>query len=366
MNRHRFARSVLGPLWIILAASIWAADVWVRVPLSQRHSAFEIVALEHAIAFTALAVVNLWRDSRHSRIRAWYKSRPRAVHWFSLFVMGLGSALGTALFTWSFTQVEPSVAMVLQRWEPIWVVVGARLWLREKLGVRFYLACGLAWGASIVLVDSPKGGFASSTGGVLAISGAVILWAAATLAARKLVSRAAPGLLLLFRHGIGCAILGGALALRAATTDATLLAGWDAPDVLRTALLGLGSGVGAFYCYYRGLRFTTAGAASWIEQSVLLLAALAIGVSRGTTLSPVQVLAAGVLLAVVTAMARSEASHQISKAHRALGLLPSRELVASLGESKPLLDPSQEVALRFEIASPADPYERTHPIRPSL
>ena len=88
-------RYFIGPLLVILGASLWATDTLFRFPLIQKLQAEQIVFIEHLIAF--IFILPFFLSDREK-----FKTINQA-QWLGLTIVGIfGSAVSTILFTKSF------------------------------------------------------------------------------------------------------------------------------------------------------------------------------------------------------------------------------------------------------------------------
>src|SRR4051794_5674682 len=123
---------LLGPLFIAMAALLWASDAPFRYPLTRKLDPTVIVFYEHLAATAALI---LWMVAR-KRGKA---LRLSPIEYVYAAVIGAGgSAMATLLYTASFSRINPTVAILLQKLQPIFVIGIARFWLSEKPRGRFY------------------------------------------------------------------------------------------------------------------------------------------------------------------------------------------------------------------------------------
>ena len=120
-------KSALGPLWVAIGASLWATDTLFRLPIVNQLNPVWIVFIEHLIAlsvFIPFIIVhkkNLFSLSKNE--------------WLAAGLIGIGgSATATVLFTMSFKYVNPSVSILLQKFQPILTVIFAALFLKARRG----------------------------------------------------------------------------------------------------------------------------------------------------------------------------------------------------------------------------------------
>jgi len=135
MLRDTYGHSNARPLvWVALGASLWGTDTVLRRPLTAVLSSTQIVLLEHLILTLVLLPV-WWRAWRNLSARQWGA------------VLGIawgGSALGTLFFTEAIRTGNPTTAVLLQKTQPVFAILLAKLVLREPLGGRLWIWLGIA------------------------------------------------------------------------------------------------------------------------------------------------------------------------------------------------------------------------------
>jgi drug/metabolite transporter (DMT)-like permease len=168
-------------VWLVaLAAAMWGMESVVRLPLLQSLSSIQVVFLEHML-LSLYAMPVLWAYRREL-----YGLNGK--QWFSLlYIAWGGSGLATLLFTSAFVYGNPSVVMLLQKVQPIVVIVMARWLLRERLPKGFAVDLLIALFGLYLLVfgwKSPMaipGGDGSALWGAWLSIGAAVLWGGSTV-----------------------------------------------------------------------------------------------------------------------------------------------------------------------------------------
>ena len=284
-------------LWVALGASLWGADTLLRRPLTHSLTSAQIVLIEHLILTVALLPV-CWRARGEMGALA-----PR--DWGA--VLGIawgGSALATVCFTEAIKIGNPSIAVLLQKLQPVFTALLARLLLKETLGRRFWawLLIALAGGWLISFgdeLDRPAGGGERLSAALLALAAAA-LWGASTVLGRLALSR------LTF-------LTLTALRIFAATPLLLLMAWISVPglylqlsgaQVLSLLLMALIPGLAALLIYYRGLSGARASRAGLAELAYPATAALLNWRFLGARLSPAQLAGFALLWAVILRMER--------------------------------------------------------------
>lgn len=134
--------SMIGAGAIMLAALLWSLDgVFIR-PKFYIYSASLIVFLEHFLGFVVLSpfIILSWSKIKTLRWKDW-----GAVLWVSVF----GGLLGTLMITEAFFaavhgEVTYATVVILQKLQPIFALLLARIVLKEKLNKKFYFWAILA------------------------------------------------------------------------------------------------------------------------------------------------------------------------------------------------------------------------------
>lgn len=285
-----------GTLLIFLAAMMWATDAPFRVSLLKDLSPQFVVLAEHF--FNMLLVLPVLIAARSAIARLSGKE------WAALGVIAVGgSALATFMFTQAFAYVNPSVAILLQKLQPIITITLASVFLKEKLKSGFWLWAVLAMaGAYCIsfpnLVPQVYAGeqFNPNMTGVLLAVGAAALWGASTVFGKYLLHRIDFLHVTALRFGIAFLFL---LVAGALTGHVREVADVTARDWLFLCIIAFVSGALSLYLYYRGLRTTKASVATIAELGFPLAAMLINALFLDEKLTYTQLAGAAVLLVSV-------------------------------------------------------------------
>ena len=317
-----------GALWIALAALLWSTDAVFRSPVVGLVPAETIVLFEHAIGFLVILAWTILNGALKADSPSSPPARLTLRDWLSAAVIGAGgSAVATLLFTASFRYVNPSVAILIQKTQPLFVILLARVFLGEKPAHRFLgwaliaLTCTIAlsvpdFSESIQSLRS----FDQVRGPVYALSAAV-LWAWATVSGRRLTLRQPRLRVLRLRYAFGL------LALIGIVTVESYFGGHSPFEVLDFAMgstefrhsvlyMALVPGLLALFFYYRGLEKTPAVVATMVE---LIFPIGAIAVNwwlLNAHLSWHQGVAAALLLIAITRISILQSSKPLSLPER--------------------------------------------------
>lgn len=289
-------------LWVVLGAALWATDTLFRHPLIQQLSPLTIVFFEHVVATgLSLGLLLLIRQNPF---------RLNLSQFSAAFLIGaLGSAVATLLFTASFHFVNPTITILLQKVQPILVVMLSFLFLGERPNPRFWKWAALALIAAFVM-SFPNGIESKSLAGIelrgagLAL-GAAGMWAISTVVGKNLLQSVPSETLTFWRFFFG--LLASVLLVRLnpqAQLEIPFV--WVDTGVLKSlsamaALSGL-LGVGL---YYRGLSKIPASAATILELSFPLAAMWINSTFLNLHLSMVQWMAALFLMLAMVGVGRT-------------------------------------------------------------
>ena len=291
-------KKLAGPLLVALAGFLWATDALVRYPAIDRVDPTFIVFVEHILA---VAILLPWILLKHRDQIFSLNLR----EWLAAAFSGIGgSALGTIFFTASFLYINPSVAVLLQKLQPIMVVLIAYVMLGERPGKKFYLWGSIAFVAGLIL-SFPDMNFRFLSGGVNLHSkgiqyafAAALLWAASTVTGKILLQRTPTVLATFWRFFFG--LLGLLVILSFAKTPLPWASAFASGANFYSLLyLSLIPGLLAMMVYYSGLSRTPAGVTTFIEL-IYPIAAVALNtVFLHTPLSTVQTVAGAILVFAV-------------------------------------------------------------------
>lgn len=280
-------------LFVILGAGLWATDTLFRHPLSKDLSPVTIVYFEHLFA-VVISLAWVLISDRKSIFPGW------KAFGGSAFIGIFGSAWATVLFTLSFRYLNPTVAILIQKIQPLIVIGISAVFLGEKPGPGFLL-----WGAlamvSAFFVSFPEGvdwhllRNASTPGAFLAFLAAG-LWALSTVAGKMVLKRTPVSVLSFWRFAFGLM----SLHLLSWKFDQV---GIEMPFVVHESKV-LGSlffmavipGFLGVMLYYKGLSRVHAARATLLELAFPLSALWINSTFLGLHLKQAQLFAAGALL----------------------------------------------------------------------
>ena len=291
-----FNAKVVGPSFIAFAAILWATDALFRFPLLQKLDALWIVFGEHTLILIALLP---WAIKNRSVL-----FKLSINEWIAAFLIGVGgSALATLLFTASFRYINPSIAILLQKFQPVLTAILASLILKDQLSKTFYFWAAIAVGAGVV-ISFPTLDFNFLTPsldlhskGVLYAFTATCLWAISTIAGKSLLNRIPPIHTTFWRFFFGWIALTVVLLLTSDIIPINSL--FKQSTLISLGYMGLVPGLFAVFLFYQGLKRTKASIATFVEL-VFPVAAIALNTFiLNLPLEMTQIIAGGGLLLAV-------------------------------------------------------------------
>ena len=303
-----FLRAQISSLFVILGAGLWATDTLFRHPMAQQISPLSIVFLEHVFA-ASLALI--WLLLAHRKARFFLSSKEM----LGTAVIGVfGSGVATLLFTSSFHYINPSVAILLQKVQPLIVITLSALFLNEKLTRSFFGWAALAL-ASAYFISFPQGikaedltGLGSSAnaiGSLLALAAATF-WAISTVVGKAVLHSVNNSVLTFWRFFFGLIAL-YAMVSNHTQSQIELPFIYSDYTILRSIFaMAFISGFLGITFYYRGLSKVPASIATVLELSFPLCAMWVNARFLDVHLTNTQLVAAGVLLLSMVGISRNQ------------------------------------------------------------
>ena len=274
--------SFTGPIFIIIAATLWAFDGLIRQHLYTLPP-ITIIFFEHLIGLLILSpfVIKYVLETKLSK-REW---------WLIILIAILSGLLGTLWFTTALGKVHfisISVVFLLQKLQPIFAITTARIFLKEKLDKRYIKWAVLAV-ISAYFVTFPNGVVNLQTGEGTVIAalyalGAAFAWGSSTTFSKMLLGKVdfkistfyrflftlIFALPVLFIFGVG----GGSGLVMPSMPQFGLL-----------ILIAVSTGMVALLIYYKGLAKTPVHVSTILELTFPFIAIFLDMMINGTMLS---------------------------------------------------------------------------------
>ncbi len=284
-----------GLLFIILASFLWALDSLIRYPLLTNGISAEILVFyEHIIlcgVFSYFFFVNFKKI---------LSLQLEDIIYFIILGVG-GSAIATLAFTKAFIFINPSLVILIQKFQPIVAVILARFVLSEKIRPQFLIWAGICLAGVILIgIEDLLKGLSEldrrSLFEVQSIKGygltlvAVLGWGASTVFGKKLSLRG-------FKENeiMGGRFLFALFALTPVVMNSGASMEINFSEGLKILILVLISGLLGMFFYYRGLKYVSARVGTLGELFFPLAAVILNWVFLGVTVSAIQVLGGAIL-----------------------------------------------------------------------
>lgn len=278
---------------VLLAAMLWATDAPFRVHLTKDLPVGFIVLAEHFFDCLILLPLLLrqWREIRSLNRR----------QWAAILAIGIGgSALATLAFTASFASVSPSVAILLQKLQPLVAISLAAVLLHEKITPRFAVWAILALSGGYLIsfptLDPGIAFFGEASGtvkGVALALTATVLWGASTVLGKYVLSGAHFHTMTTLRFFTAFLFLLVWVPVTGGGVDPSAV---PAMDWGYLAIIAVTSGVVSLYIYYRGLRNCPASVATLAELGFPIAAVAINRAFLDEQLVPVQLIGMAMIL----------------------------------------------------------------------
>ena len=250
------------PYLIFLAAMLWATDAPFRLHLTQGLSSNFIVLGEHTIDVLFCLPILAGAFGEIKKLGA--------KEWLAVLIIAVGgSALASVAFTQAFHYVNPSVAILLQKLQPLIAIGLAAAVLKENLSSKFWLWAIVALaGAYLISFPGlkpqlfPGEQFNPNLAGVGLALLAAALWGASTVMGKLVLNKVNFKIMTSLRFVVAFLFL---LLLNWQQKSYPHWAAVTRTDVLFIIIIALASGVFSLFLYYRGLQDTKASVATLAE-----------------------------------------------------------------------------------------------------
>ncbi|WP_411830338.1 DMT family transporter [Paenibacillus alba] len=128
-----WTRGINGIWFVAVGAALWGMDPLFRILLLKSFTSAQIVFLEHLLlACYALPVLLKHRKTLAGKLTL-------AVIGALLFISWGGSAIATVLFTAAFAHGNANAILLLQKLQPLFAIILARVLLKETLPSKFFI-----------------------------------------------------------------------------------------------------------------------------------------------------------------------------------------------------------------------------------
>lgn len=299
-------KKYLGTILVCFAASLWGLDAIVLTPRLFHLKVPFVVFMVHCLPFLVMSIFIGKREIKN------IVALPKNDIVFYFFVALFGGCVGTlsivkSLFLVNFQHL--TVVTLLQKAQPIFALILARIVLKEKLGKNFlnWVLFALIGGYIMTFEFSlPKIAEVSSGNIIKACMFALLAafsFGSATVFGKRILSHSNFVTALYTRYFFTTMI-----------TFCIVLAnnqfGWIYKvtpfEWMIFVIIGITSGSGAILLYYRGLRYIDASVATICELAFPISSVVFDYIFNGNLLSPVQFLGASCLIFAILKISKNQ------------------------------------------------------------
>lgn len=285
---------LIGALAVALSAMLWGVDGILLTPqLYNLNTAF-VVFVIHLFPFL---LMNVFFFREYSQLRTMSKTD---LIYFTLIAL-FGGALGTlaivkSLFLMHFNSL--SVIVLLQKLQPVFAVILARIILKEHIKRHFVLWASIALIAGYfmtfgwALPDFTTEGVTTVYAALLSLL-AAFSFGSSTVFSKKILGNYSFVSSTFFRYGFTTLIMLLIVLFSGHIGDFSQI---TPRNWLFIALIGLTTGSGAIFLYYYGLRHVKASLSTFLELMYPITAVILDYFVNKTVYSPVQWIAISVML----------------------------------------------------------------------
>lgn len=253
---------LFGPWLVTIAAIMWSLDAPFRKYLTGELPSTVIVLMEHLI-IAVLVLIFLGRYLKELK-------NLKRKDWLALIFVGFGgSALATVMFTQSFHYVNPSVAILLQKIQPLIAILLAVVIMKEKISPKFWVWAALAiFGAYLISFPNlkpqvfPGEVFNPNFKGIILALGAAFLWGGSTVFGRMLLNKLSFQATTAARFLTALVFL---LLMQIYSGQLADISQASQKDWMFVLIIAVLAGLLSLFIYYKGLKNTPASIATLCE-----------------------------------------------------------------------------------------------------
>lgn len=260
------------PYFIMAAAALWALDGLFRTQLTRSIPTTSIIFFEHVLGFIILSpiIIKNFRWIKAIKVETW-----RMILLMTLVSTVLGTLFFTEALARSFAYNDYVTPILLQKLQPIFVIIMSAIFLKEKLSIRFLFLAATALVGSY-LISFGTAPISLSLDGkeliyLLAI-GAAFCWGTGTILSKKVLDKVEFPTATALRFLLAIPISFVFVLMLKQSYDFTQIASGDFIRFLIIA--GITGGAGALFLYYWGLQNTQAKISTFAELTFPIVSIL--------------------------------------------------------------------------------------------
>lgn len=268
-----------GPVFIFISASLWAFDAVIRTVLTEKIPPASIVMYEHIVGFIVMIPFIILYLKKKGGIKNTNLPKLTKKDVLFLLLMTLfNSVLGTLLFTealkQSFAIYDFVTPLLLQKLQPLIVIILSVIFLREKLNFKFLSLVPIA------LIGSYMVGFGTNDIELklagkelifLLSIGAAFFWGSGIILNKVVLNKLNFFEANVLRFATAIPI---SFAITIILNQGFEVSQLDASDIARFVLIAFTTGAAAIFLYYFGLKNTQAKIATIVELAFPVMSLL--------------------------------------------------------------------------------------------
>lgn len=266
---NKLKKIPIGPMFIIIAALLWALDGVIRRNLYSLPP-LTIIFFEHIVGLIILLPF-IYKNLIKERIG-------RRELFLLLVIALLSGLLGTLWFTTALLKINFisfSVVFLLQKLQPIFAISSARVFLKEKISKQYIPWAVLAL-VSAYFITFKNGVINLDTGEGTIIAaiyalGASFAWGTSTTFSKMLLNKVSTKVATFYRFFFTIIM---AFVLILLTKQASVLSFPTIPQLGLFVIIALSTGMVALYLYYKGLARTPVHISTILELTFPFIAIL--------------------------------------------------------------------------------------------
>ncbi len=286
-------KSLLGIVLIGVASALWGLDGVVLTPRLSNINVVFVVFILHALPFVFM---NIFLYKRYSELKKLDKTAIYSLIAVSIFGGVIGTvAIVKALFLVNFQQL--SVVVLLQKFQPVFAIILAAIFLKEKLSKNF-----LMWGTVAIIAGyfltfgfkAPNLEADKNTIHAALLSlVAAFSFGSSTVFSKNILAKVDFITATFFRYGTAFFLLLPYIIFSGLMLEFSNL---NYENWVIILIISLTTGSGAILMYYYGLKYIKASVSTIVELFFPISAILFDYIINHNVLSPIQWISAAVMI----------------------------------------------------------------------
>lgn len=306
LSLKKMDKKYIGTILVCFAASLWGFDSIVLTPRLYHLKVPFVVFMVHCLPFVVMSIFIGNREIKN------ISHLPKKDLMFYFLVALFGGCIGTlsivkSLFLVNFQHL--TVVTLLQKAQPIFALILARIILKEKLGKNFLIWVLFALIGGYIMTFEftlPRVAEVSSSNVFKAVLYALLAafsFGSATVFGKRILSHSSFVTALYTRYFFTTVIT---FFIVLANSELNLIFKVTPFEWLIFVIIGITSGSGAILLYYRGLRYIDASVATICELSFPISSVVFDYIFNRHFLTPVQFMGAAALIFAILKISKNQ------------------------------------------------------------